>query len=152
MFPSLLYLLPLITYNCPLSPSPHLISCLCIYSPLAYSLCVISPFFLYWLSFLTFSLFLFLPPSSCLLHLSPPPVSSPFFPVLLSPLLVSSPISVEEVNDTQVVCQTGSSNQTGGVIVRVLFGKAERTIPGVLFRYFDDPIITDARPAESFYA
>lgn len=89
-------------------------------------------------------------PSS--LFLSPPPVSSPFFPVLLSLLLVSSSISLEEVNDTQVVCQTGSGNQTGGVIVRVLFGKAARTIPGVLFRYFDDPIITDARPAESFYA
>lgn len=59
---------------------------------------------------------------------------------------------MEEVNDTQLVCQTGSSNQTGGVTVRVLFGKAERTIPGGLFRYLDDPVITDATPAESFYA
>uniref|UniRef100_A0A8P4G3B7 Plexin B3 n=1 Tax=Dicentrarchus labrax TaxID=13489 RepID=A0A8P4G3B7_DICLA len=59
---------------------------------------------------------------------------------------------VEEVNDTQLVCQTGSSNQTGGVPVRVLFGKAERTVPSVTFRYLDDPAITDATPAESFYA
>lgn len=59
---------------------------------------------------------------------------------------------VEEVSDTQLVCQTGSSNQTGGVPVRVFFGSAERTIPGVSFRYLDDPVITDATPSESFYA
>ncbi|XP_075882893.1 plexin-B3 isoform X3 [Nelusetta ayraudi] len=59
---------------------------------------------------------------------------------------------LEEVNDTQLVCQTGSSNQTGEVTVRVLFGKAERKVPGVLFRYLDDPVITDAAPSESFYA
>ncbi|XP_078110260.1 plexin-B3 isoform X1 [Sander vitreus] len=59
---------------------------------------------------------------------------------------------VEEVTDTQLVCQTGSSNQTGGVTLRVLFGKAERTVPNVTFRYLDDPVITDAMPAESFYA
>ncbi|KAM9855597.1 plexin-B3 [Aulostomus maculatus] len=59
---------------------------------------------------------------------------------------------VEEVNDTQLVCQTGSSNRTGGVTVRVLFGKAERSIPNVMFRYLDDPVVTDATPAESFYA
>ncbi|XP_065817425.1 plexin-B3 [Labrus bergylta] len=59
---------------------------------------------------------------------------------------------VEEVNDTQLVCQTGSINQTGGVPVRVFFGKAERTVPGVSFRYLDDPVITDVTPAESFYA
>ncbi|XP_068600689.1 plexin-B3 [Brachionichthys hirsutus] len=59
---------------------------------------------------------------------------------------------VEEVNDTQLVCQTGPSNQTGAVPVRVLFGKAERTVPGVPFRYLDDPVITDASPAESFFA
>lgn len=66
--------------------------------------------------------------------------------------LVSSPLSVEEVNDSQLVCQTGSSNQTGEVTVRVRFGKAERTIPNVTFHYLDDPVITDATPAESFYA
>uniref|UniRef100_A0A3Q3WDU9 Plexin-B1 n=1 Tax=Mola mola TaxID=94237 RepID=A0A3Q3WDU9_MOLML len=59
---------------------------------------------------------------------------------------------VEEVNDSQLVCQTGSSNQTGEVTVRVRFGKAERTIPNVTFHYLDDPVITDATPAESFYA
>ncbi|TDH11058.1 hypothetical protein EPR50_G00081510 [Perca flavescens] len=59
---------------------------------------------------------------------------------------------VEEVNDTQLVCQTGPSNQTGGVTLRVLFGKAERTVSNVTFRYLDDPVITDATPAESFYA
>nr|XP_020469454.1 plexin-B3-like [Monopterus albus] len=60
--------------------------------------------------------------------------------------------TVEEVNDTQLVCQTGSSNQTGRVPVRILFGKAERTVPSVAFHYLDDPIITDVTPAESFYA
>uniref|UniRef100_A0AAX7TD16 Sema domain-containing protein n=1 Tax=Astatotilapia calliptera TaxID=8154 RepID=A0AAX7TD16_ASTCA len=59
---------------------------------------------------------------------------------------------VEEVNDTQLVCQTGSSNRTGLVPVRVLFGKAERTIPNVTFHYLEDPVITSAIPAESFYA
>uniref|UniRef100_A0A8C9XNC5 Plexin B3 n=1 Tax=Sander lucioperca TaxID=283035 RepID=A0A8C9XNC5_SANLU len=59
---------------------------------------------------------------------------------------------VEEVTDTQLVCQTGPSNQTGGVTLRLLFGKAERTVPNVTFRYLDDPVITDATPAESFYA
>lgn len=56
------------------------------------------------------------------------------------------------MNDTQLVCQTGSSNQTGKVTVRVLFGKAERNLSGVQFRYLDDPVVTDATPAESFYA
>ncbi|KAM9344359.1 plexin-B3 [Pholidichthys leucotaenia] len=59
---------------------------------------------------------------------------------------------VEEVNDTQLVCQTGSSNQTGGVSVRVLFGKAERIVPDVTFSYLEDPIITEAVPADSFYS
>ncbi|KAK2850946.1 hypothetical protein Q5P01_007222 [Channa striata] len=59
---------------------------------------------------------------------------------------------VEEVNDTQLVCETSSSNQTGGVPVRVLFGKAERTVPNVTFHYLDDPVITEVTPAESFYA
>uniref|UniRef100_A0A672ZW42 Plexin-B1 n=1 Tax=Sphaeramia orbicularis TaxID=375764 RepID=A0A672ZW42_9TELE len=59
---------------------------------------------------------------------------------------------VEEVNDTQLVCQTGSSNHTGDVMIRVFFGKAERIVPDVAFRYLDDPVITDATPSESFYA
>ncbi|XP_008293461.1 plexin-B1 [Stegastes partitus] len=59
---------------------------------------------------------------------------------------------VDEVNDTQLECRTGPSNRTGGAPVRVFFGKAERTVPDVSFRYLDDPIITDAAPAESFYA
>lgn len=63
-----------------------------------------------------------------------------------------SPLSVEKVNDTQLVCETGPNNQTGGVPIRVLFGKAERTVPRVTFRYLDDPVITEATPAESFYA
>ncbi|XP_004086439.1 plexin-B1-like [Oryzias latipes] len=57
-----------------------------------------------------------------------------------------------EVNDTRLVCQTGSSNQTGEVPVWVLFGKAKRTVPKRAFRYLDDPMITDAMPAESFCA
>ncbi|KAG7519548.1 hypothetical protein JOB18_011235 [Solea senegalensis] len=59
---------------------------------------------------------------------------------------------VEEVTDSQLVCRTGSSPRVGGVSVRVLFGKAERSIPNVSFRYLDDPVITNAKPAESFYA
>lgn len=57
-----------------------------------------------------------------------------------------------EVDDTRLVCQTGSSNQTGEVPVWVLFGKAKRTVPKRAFRYLDDPVITDAMPAESFCA
>uniref|UniRef100_A0A8C3A4Q1 Plexin-B1 n=1 Tax=Cyclopterus lumpus TaxID=8103 RepID=A0A8C3A4Q1_CYCLU len=48
---------------------------------------------------------------------------------------------VEEVTDSQLVCQTGPSNQTAEVSLRVLFGKAERTVPNVTFRYLDDPVI-----------
>ncbi|XP_054644366.1 plexin-B3 isoform X1 [Dunckerocampus dactyliophorus] len=59
---------------------------------------------------------------------------------------------VEEVSDSQLVCQTLARNQTGKVPIRVLFSKAERSIPNVTFRYVDDPVITDASPAESFYA
>ncbi|TNN44537.1 Plexin-B3 [Liparis tanakae] len=60
-------------------------------------------------------------------------------------------MSLEEVTDSQLVCQTGPSNQTADVSLRVFFGKAERTVPNVTFRYLDDPVITDATPAESFY-
>uniref|UniRef100_A0A6Q2ZFD6 Plexin-B1 n=2 Tax=Clupeocephala TaxID=186625 RepID=A0A6Q2ZFD6_ESOLU len=45
----------------------------------------------------------------------------------------------------------GPSNQTGEVSVSVLFGKAERIVPGKRFCYMEDPVITDAFPAESFY-
>ena len=69
----------------------------------------------------------------------------------LSPCLLC-PLSVGEVTDTMLVCQTTPSNQIGGVPVRVLFGKAERAVPNVAFLYLDDPIITDVTPAESFYA
>ncbi|KAM6930088.1 plexin-B3 isoform 2-T2 [Lycodopsis pacificus] len=58
---------------------------------------------------------------------------------------------VEEVTDSELVCQTGPSNQTKEVKLRVLFGKAEKTITKVTFRYLDNPVITDASPAESFY-
>lgn len=80
------------------------------------------------------------------------PPHAPFSPLLVSFPLSLSPLSVEEVHDDQLVCQTASSNQTGGVVVRVLFGKAERAIGSVRFRYLDDPVITEASPAESFYA
>ncbi|KAM6977720.1 plexin-B3 [Aplochiton taeniatus] len=58
---------------------------------------------------------------------------------------------IEEVNDTQLVCRTGPSNRTAGLSVRVLFGKAVRTVPNTLYHYLDDPVITDANPAQSFY-
>uniref|UniRef100_A0A8B9L9B5 Plexin B3 n=1 Tax=Astyanax mexicanus TaxID=7994 RepID=A0A8B9L9B5_ASTMX len=58
---------------------------------------------------------------------------------------------MDGVSDTQLVCRTSHSNQTAGVSVRVLFGRAERTVHNVVFRYLEDPVITDATPAESFY-
>lgn len=58
---------------------------------------------------------------------------------------------MEEVNDTQLVCRTSRANHTSELTVRVLFGKAERTVGNAVFRYLKDPIITDAAPAESFY-
>lgn len=77
---------------------------------------------------------------------------SPSLPPCLLDLFSPCLLSVEEVNDTQLVCQTGSSSQTGGVTVRVLFGKAERIVPNITFHYLDDPVITDAMPPESYYA
>ncbi|XP_013855430.1 plexin-B3 [Austrofundulus limnaeus] len=59
---------------------------------------------------------------------------------------------LEEVTDSQLVCETSSSSQTHSVPARVFFGKAEKTVPNITFHYVDDPIITDATPAESFYA
>uniref|UniRef100_A0A673A165 Plexin B3 n=1 Tax=Sphaeramia orbicularis TaxID=375764 RepID=A0A673A165_9TELE len=70
----------------------------------------------------------------------------------LRAFLGRQPCYMSEVNDTQLVCQTGSSNHTGDVMIRVFFGKAERIVPDVAFRYLDDPVITDATPSESFYA
>uniref|UniRef100_A0AAZ3SNP3 Sema domain-containing protein n=1 Tax=Oncorhynchus tshawytscha TaxID=74940 RepID=A0AAZ3SNP3_ONCTS len=58
---------------------------------------------------------------------------------------------VEEVNGTHLVCRTSPSNQTAELTVRVLFGKAERSVPGHVFHYMEDPVITAASPAESFY-
>ncbi|XP_066499217.1 plexin-B3 [Hoplias malabaricus] len=54
-------------------------------------------------------------------------------------------------NDTELVCRTSHSNQSAKVSVRVLFGRAERTLPNVWFHYREDPVITDATPADSFY-
>ncbi|XP_051914630.1 plexin-B3 isoform X1 [Hippocampus zosterae] len=59
---------------------------------------------------------------------------------------------MEQVSDILLVCQTLSTNQTGIVPIRVFFSKAERSVPNVTFRYVDDPVITEAMPAESFYA
>ncbi|XP_015824262.3 plexin-B3 [Nothobranchius furzeri] len=71
----------------------------------------------------------------------------------LSAFLGSHPCYIlNEVKDSQLVCETSSSNRTSPVPVRVFFGKAERTVPNIPFRYLDDPVITDATPAESFYA
>uniref|UniRef100_A0A672ZWM7 Plexin B3 n=1 Tax=Sphaeramia orbicularis TaxID=375764 RepID=A0A672ZWM7_9TELE len=69
----------------------------------------------------------------------------------LRAFLGRQPCYMSEVNDTQLVCQTGSSNHTGDVMIRVFFGKAERIVPDVAFRYLDDPVITDATPSEIKY-
>ncbi|CAL8318961.1 unnamed protein product [Merluccius merluccius] len=57
----------------------------------------------------------------------------------------------EEVTDSQLVCQTGPSEGSADVRVRVVIGLSERTVPNALYRYLDDPVITDASPSESFY-
>lgn len=56
-----------------------------------------------------------------------------------------------EVSDTRLICRTSHSNQTGKVLVKVVFGKAERILDRFLFSYMEDPVITDASPTESFY-
>lgn len=96
----------------------------------------------------------FLGPRPCYMSVLP---SVALWPPLLAtgvilPFGSSCLLSLEEMNDTQLVCQTGSSNQTGKATVRVLFGKAERNLSGVQFHYLDDPVVTDATPAESYYA
>lgn len=58
---------------------------------------------------------------------------------------------MEEVEDSQLVCQTAPSNSTSEVEVQVFFGKAVRN-HSVKFGYRDDPVITEASPSESFYA
>ncbi|MEQ2289050.1 hypothetical protein AMECASPLE_029226 [Ameca splendens] len=59
---------------------------------------------------------------------------------------------LNEVTDSRFVCKTSSTNRTSAVPVQVFFGKAERTGPDLTFHYLDDPVITKATPAESFYA
>ncbi|XP_061662266.1 plexin-B3 isoform X3 [Syngnathoides biaculeatus] len=59
---------------------------------------------------------------------------------------------MEPVSENLLVCQTLSTNQTGKVPIRMLFSKAERTVPNVMFHYVDDPVITEAMPTESYYA
>uniref|UniRef100_A0A6Q2XSY0 Sema domain-containing protein n=1 Tax=Esox lucius TaxID=8010 RepID=A0A6Q2XSY0_ESOLU len=52
------------------------------------------------------------------------------------------------VSGTHLLCRTSPSNQTGEVSVSVLFGKAERIVPGKRFCYMEDPVITDAFPKQ----
>uniref|UniRef100_W5NBQ4 Plexin B3 n=1 Tax=Lepisosteus oculatus TaxID=7918 RepID=W5NBQ4_LEPOC len=56
-----------------------------------------------------------------------------------------------EVTDTQLVCRTSLTNETADVEVKVLFGRAERILGDLVFQYTEDPVITYAAPAESFY-
>ncbi|XP_069040156.1 plexin-B3 [Lepisosteus oculatus] len=56
-----------------------------------------------------------------------------------------------EVTDTQLVCRTSLTNETADVEVKVLFGRAERILGDLAFQYTEDPVITYAAPAESFY-
>lgn len=62
------------------------------------------------------------------------------------------PLSIQEVLDSQLLCQTTYSPHPQDVSVQILFGKTVRSIPNLSFRYMEDPIITDATPSESFYA
>ncbi|CAL9702799.1 unnamed protein product [Knipowitschia caucasica] len=59
---------------------------------------------------------------------------------------------VDEVTDSQLVCQSEPSNRTGGVSVSVFFGSAQRNVPNGAFKYMDDPRITDVQPGESYQA
>lgn len=69
----------------------------------------------------------------------------------LQAFLGSQPCRIKEVSDTRMICHTSHANQTGKVLLRVVFGKAERILSNVLFSYMEDPLITDADPTESFY-
>uniref|UniRef100_A0A8C5FS59 Plexin B3 n=1 Tax=Gadus morhua TaxID=8049 RepID=A0A8C5FS59_GADMO len=58
---------------------------------------------------------------------------------------------VEQVSDSRLVCRTGPSEGSADVPVRIVIGRSERTVADALYRYLDDPVITDASPSESFY-
>ncbi|XP_030639856.1 plexin-B3 [Chanos chanos] len=63
----------------------------------------------------------------------------------------SQPCHIMEVENSQLVCRTGPSERTADVAVKALFGKAERIVHNVTFRYLKNPNITDAAPTESFF-
>ena len=71
--------------------------------------------------------------------------------MLPPPSMTCGVLRVEQVNDTRLVCRTGPSKGSADVPVRVVIGRSERTVPDALYRYLDDPVITDASPSESFY-
>ncbi|KAI7793973.1 plexin-B1 isoform X2 [Triplophysa rosa] len=58
-------------------------------------------------------------------------------------------ISSEQHND-HVECVTGGNNRTRESAVTVRFGKAQRHLQEVLYRYTPDPNVTNAVPAKSF--
>ncbi|MBN3325816.1 PLXB1 protein, partial [Atractosteus spatula] len=55
-----------------------------------------------------------------------------------------------EVLDDRIECHTGHSNFTGELIVAVRYGSNERQLEGTLYRYTENPNITQAAPARSF--
>lgn len=58
--------------------------------------------------------------------------------------------SSSEQHDDHVECVTGGNNRTGDSAVTVRFGKAQRRLQEVNYRYTPDPNVTNAVPAKSF--
>ncbi|XP_067302725.1 plexin-B1 isoform X4 [Pseudorasbora parva] len=59
-------------------------------------------------------------------------------------------ISPEQYNNEHFECVTGGSNRTGESGVKVRFGRAQRHLQEVLYRYTPDPNVTHAAPSKSF--
>ncbi|XP_059397388.1 plexin-B1-like isoform X5 [Carassius carassius] len=59
-------------------------------------------------------------------------------------------ISPKQYNSERVECVTGGRNRTGESGVTLRFGRAERHLQDVLYKYTPDPNVTHAAPSRSF--
>lgn len=59
-------------------------------------------------------------------------------------------LSSSELQDDWLQCQTGPSNVTAELTVRLRYGQNERRLQGTLYYYTEDPNITQAGPPKSF--
>ncbi|XP_041130451.1 plexin-B1-like [Polyodon spathula] len=62
------------------------------------------------------------------------------------PCVISS-----ELQEDWLQCQTGPSNVTAELTVRLRYGQNERQLQSTLYYYTEDPIITQAGPPKSFF-